>query len=54
LPQEACQHTLPIFDGHQRYDLKLAFKRMDQVTAEKGYSGPVVVCRTLRPRRADL
>src|SRR6266498_4210861 len=44
LLQEACQHTLPIFDGHQRYDLKLAFKRMDKVTAEKGYAGPVVVC----------
>ena len=44
LSQEACRHTLPIFDGHQRYDLKLAFKRMDKVTAEKGYAGPVVVC----------
>src|SRR5262245_56631145 len=44
LSQEACRHTLPIFDGQQRYDLKLAFKRMDKVTAEKGYAGPVVVC----------
>jgi hypothetical protein len=44
LSQEACRHTLPIFDGRQRYDLKLAFKRMDKVTAEKGYAGPVVVC----------
>ena len=44
LSQEACRHTLPIFDGHQRYDLKLAFKRMDTVTAEKGYAGPIVVC----------
>jgi hypothetical protein len=44
LSQEVCRHTLPIFDGHQRYDLKLAFKRMDKVTAEKGYAGPVVVC----------
>jgi uncharacterized protein DUF3108 len=44
LSQEACQHTLPVFDGHQRYDLKLAFKRMDEVTAERGYTGPVVVC----------
>jgi Protein of unknown function (DUF3108) len=44
LSQEACRHTLPIFDGHHRYDLKLAFKRMDKVTAEKGYAGPVVVC----------
>jgi len=43
MSQEACR-TLPIFDGHQRYDLKLAFKRMDKVTAEKGYAGPVVVC----------
>jgi hypothetical protein len=44
LSPEACRRTLPIFDGHQRYDLKLAFKRMDKVTAEKGYAGPVVVC----------
>jgi hypothetical protein len=44
LSQEVCQHTLPIFDGHRRYDLKLAFKRMDKVTAQKGYAGPVVVC----------
>jgi hypothetical protein len=44
LSQEACRRTLPIFDGHQRYDLKLAFKRMDKTTAEKGYEGPVVVC----------
>jgi uncharacterized protein DUF3108 len=44
LSQEVCRHTLPIFDGQQRYDLKLAFKRMDKVTAEKGYAGPVVVC----------
>ena len=44
LSQEACRHTLPIFDGQQRYDLKLAFKRMDKVTAEKGYAGPGVVC----------
>jgi hypothetical protein len=44
LSEEACRRTLPIFDGHQRYDLKLAFKRMDKMTAEKGYAGPVVVC----------
>src|SRR5262245_23763886 len=44
LSREACRRTLPIFDGHQRYDFKLAFKRMDKVTAEKGYAGPVVVC----------
>ena len=43
LSQDVCRHTLPIFDGQQRYDLKLAFKRMDKVIAEKGYAGPVVV-----------
>jgi len=40
----ACQRTLPIFDGRQRYDLQLAFKRFDKVTANTGYAGPVVVC----------
>jgi hypothetical protein len=44
LVPEACQRTLAIFDGRLRYDLQLAFKRMDQVKAEKGYAGPVVVC----------
>jgi Protein of unknown function (DUF3108) len=43
LSEEACRRTLPIFDGH-RYDLNLAFRRMDKMTAEKGYSGPVAVC----------
>src|SRR5499427_10420559 len=43
LSPDVCRHTLPIFDGQQRYDLKLAFRRMDKVTAEKGYAGPVVV-----------
>jgi len=42
--QDACRRTVPIFDGRQRYDLTLAFKRMDWVRAEKGYEGPVVVC----------
>ena len=41
---EACQRKLPVFDGRLRYDLNLAFKRMDQVRADKGYAGPVVVC----------
>jgi hypothetical protein len=41
---DACQHTLPIFDGRMRYDLHLAFKRLDKVKAEKGYQGTVVVC----------
>ncbi len=44
LAPEACQRTLAIFDGRLRYDLQLAFKRMETVKADKGYAGPVVVC----------
>ncbi len=44
LGPDACQRTLSIFDGRLRYDLQLAFKRMDQVKADKGYQGQVVVC----------
>ena len=40
----ACERTVAVFDGHTRYDLQLAFKRLDQVKTEKGYQGPVVVC----------
>ena len=41
---EACHVGAGIFDGRMRYDLKLDFKRMETVKAEKGYHGPVVVC----------
>jgi hypothetical protein len=41
---QACERTLAVFDGKLRYDLKLAYKRIEMVKAEKGYSGPVVVC----------
>jgi len=41
---QACQRTLSIFDGRMRYDLRLAFKRLEQVKAERGYQGASVVC----------
>ncbi len=41
---EVCQHTLAIFDGRMRYDLQLAFKRLERVKADKGYQGTAVVC----------
>ena len=41
---EACPRKLAIFDGRMRYDLELAFKRLDKVKSEKGYQGTVVVC----------
>ena len=44
LTPDACRTGAAIFDGRMRYDLKLDFKRMETVKAEKGYQGPVVVC----------
>jgi hypothetical protein len=41
---ETCHRTLAIFDGRMRYDLQLAFKRLDKVKSDKGYQGSVVVC----------
>ena len=42
---EACNRQVAVFDGRMRYDLKLTFKRMDNVQSKKGYSGSVVVCQ---------
>jgi hypothetical protein len=44
LTPEACNAGTAVFDGRMRYDLKLEFKRMENVKAEKGYRGPAVVC----------
>jgi hypothetical protein len=44
MSQEACRRTVPVFDGRQRYDLKLVFKRMDKLSDGPGYKGPAVVC----------
>jgi Protein of unknown function (DUF3108) len=41
---EACQRTLPVFDGRMRYDLQLVYKHLDKVKSERGYQGTVVVC----------
>jgi len=44
LSPEACQRTLSVFDGRTRYDLQLAYKRMEKVKADNGYAGPAMVC----------
>ena len=44
LGPDACHGSVAVFDGRMRYDLKLDFKRMETVKAERGYRGPVVVC----------
>jgi hypothetical protein len=41
---EACRGGAAIFDGRMRYEIKLDFKRMEVVKADKGYHGPAVVC----------
>jgi uncharacterized protein (DUF2141 family) len=58
---QACGRTVSIFDGRMRYDLQLAYKRMERVKLDKSYEGPVVVCAIYfrpiagyRPERAAL
>jgi hypothetical protein len=41
---QACERTVAIFDGHTRYNLRLAFARLSTVRATEGYQGQVVVC----------
>jgi hypothetical protein len=40
---EVCKQHAPIFDGRMRYDLTLAYKRIEKVSTA-GYSGPALVC----------
>jgi hypothetical protein len=44
LGPDACRGGSSVFDGRLRYDLKMDFKRMETVKADKGYHGPAVVC----------
>jgi hypothetical protein len=45
LSAAACDRSIPVFDGRQRYDISLSYLRVEQVKLAKGYSGPAVVCR---------
>lgn len=41
----ACNRSIPVFDGWQRFDVKLYYKSTAQVQGDGGsYSGPVIVC----------
>ena len=40
---EVCRQHTAIFDGRMRYDLTLAYKRVEQVKVP-GYEGPALVC----------
>ena len=45
LTPDACRgKTISVFDGRLRYDLKLDFKRIEKVKAEKGYQGLALAC----------
>ncbi len=44
LSPDSCRSGTGIFDGRMRYDLKLDFKRLITVKAERGYQGPALVC----------
>ena len=44
LVPEACNRTVPVFDGRMRFDLQFSYKRMGKVRATRGYQGPSVVC----------
>ena len=41
---QACERTVAIFDGHTRYNLRLAFERFGAAHPVEGYQVPVVVC----------
>ncbi|MDI1262390.1 MAG: DUF3108 domain-containing protein [bacterium] len=41
---ESCRTGTGVFDGRLRYDLKLDYKRIETVKAERGYHGPALVC----------
>lgn len=43
LSKAACDRSVPVFDGRQRYDVTLKFQRIEEVKTE-GYAGPAVVC----------
>jgi hypothetical protein len=40
----ACERKIAVFDGRMRFDLQLAFKRIEQVRTNPGYHGAAVVC----------
>lgn len=42
---DACNRTLSIFDGRQRYDLVFSHERTEPAKDVKGYTGPLAVCR---------
>ncbi len=40
----ACARTIAVFDGRMRFNLKLAFKRIEQIQMSDGYQSSAAVC----------
>jgi hypothetical protein len=40
-----CDRTLQIFEGTERFDIRMSYLRTEIVKTLKGYEGPAVVCR---------
>lgn len=45
-PAKACNRTIPVFDGWQRFNVRLSFSttKNAKLGGHDGYNGPVVVC----------
>ena len=46
-PVKACNRTIPVFDGWQRFNVRLSYSttREAKLGGKDGYRGPVVVCK---------
>lgn len=44
LDKSNCERRLPVFDGTARFDVVLTFAGVRNVKADRGYSGPVLMC----------
>ena len=46
-PAKACNRTIPVFDGWQRFNIRLSFNttKNAKLGGRDGYNGPVVVCK---------
>lgn len=45
--KEVCNRQLAVFDGEQRFNLTLSYKKLERLekSANNGFSGPAYVCR---------
>jgi len=61
--RSVCNNTIPVYDGLQRFNLRLSYKRSVRVRRSQsgGYAGPVIVCKVryepvsgYKPHKKDL